>query len=104
VGLLSLRLAARWPAPWLGTANGQRGLAVLEWGLAVAVAVLPTGLPVAAPVQWTLAFLGVCSGLSRWRHAGAGRHRPGRGPAGAAFAGGRPAAGHAAARRHGRSC
>lgn len=71
VGLLSLRLSARWPAAWLGTANGQRGLALLEWGLAVAVVLLPTGLPVAAPVQWTLAFLGVCSGLSRWRHAGA---------------------------------
>jgi len=71
VGLLSLRLSARWPAAWLGTANGQRALALLEWGLAVAVALLPTGLPVAAPVQWTLAFLGVCSGLSRWRHAGA---------------------------------
>lgn len=71
VGQLTLALARRWPAHWLNRPAAQRGLAVVELGLAAALLLRSTGLPVAAPVQWALAFMGLGSALSRWRHASA---------------------------------
>lgn len=69
-GMASLWLAQRTPlAQWLGTSKGQRFLAVLELVLVVSLLTSKTGYPAAAPLTWTLAFMGLGSAWSRWRHA-----------------------------------